>query len=332
VTQSKRRKPPTLEEELEALGDVLRDPGSPSSQERMREALAHGRALAVARVASTIGARRLLGFEGDLERAFSRFLENPVKTDPGCRAKAAALEALDRLEHREAAPFVAGARYHQREPSWGSPNDTAGTVRARAIAALARIGHADFLLVAGALLGDPLPIVRRAAADALAHHGARDCAALVLLKLRLGDEDEQVLFGCIAALMALAPDRALGEIEPLLFGEDAARRELAAVALGDSGREDALDVLLASLDRTVSVVERVPLLRGVALHRSERAGAFLLERVATGSEAEARAALEALAARNFDPNLTEHVREAARANDRADLESTVDEMFPARPA
>jgi HEAT repeat protein len=193
--------------------------------------------------------------------------------------------------------------------------------------ALARIGFSDLLLIAAELLGDPLAAVRRAAAEALAHHGERSGAGLVLLKLRAGDEDDQVTLASAGALLALAPDWGLRELEPLLFGSDESRRELAAIVLGQSGREDSLDLLLAYLERAVSPDDRAPVMRAVGIHRSERARVFLLERIATGSAFEAKAAILALGARSFEQGLPTLVREAGRKNDRVDLEDAIAETF-----
>jgi len=322
------RKRPTVEEELAEIGDALRDPRPASHKALLRQVLVRGQSIPAAKVAATIATNRLGGFEDTLQQCFSRFAQSPAKSDPACRAKLAVLDALDHLEHPDPGPFLQGARLVQKEASWGPPVDTAGGVRARAIVALARIGFADLALIAAELLGDPLPMVRRAAADALGHHGDRSGAGLVLLKLRAGDEDEQVTLACASALLSLAPDWALRELEPILLGKDDAKRELAAIALGQSGRDDALDLLIAYLERAVSPDERAPILRAVGTHRSERARDFLLERVASGSPPEARAALAALGARTFEPELPELVRKAARSNDRVELDASLHEIFP----
>ena len=321
------RKRPTLEEELAVIGVALRDPSSAAHQDLMRQTLMSGRSIPAAQVAAAIASHRLGGFEDALQQSFSRFLRNPIKSDPGCRAKIAVLDALDHLEWPDAAPFVVGARCVQKEPSWGPPIDTAAGVRSRAIVALARIGFSDLLLVAAELLSDPLPSVRRATAEALAHHGERDGASLLLLQLRTGEKDDQVTLACADALISLAPDWALRELEPILYGASESRREDAAIALGQSGREDALALLLAYLERAASPDDRAPILRAVGIHRSERAREFLLERIATGSAPEAKAALGALGARSFEPRLQTLAREAARRNDRVDLEGAIGEVF-----
>jgi hypothetical protein len=325
VSRTTSRKKPTVEDELAEVAEALRDPTS--HQDRLRQVLERGSSVPAARVAATIGSRHLAGFEDSLLQCFKRFTQNPIKSDPGCRAKLAALDALDHLEWPDPAPFLEASRYVQKEPSWGPPIDTAGGVRSRAIVALARIRFSDLALVAAELLADPLPAVRRAAVEALIHHGERAGAGLVLLKLRSGDEDHLVILTGASALLALAPDWALRELEPMLFGDDESRRELATIALGQSGREDALDLLLSYLERAVSTDDRAPVLRAMGTHRSERARDFLLQRIADGSEPEARAAIESLGARNFEPGLGALVSEAAKRNDRAELEGIVEKSF-----
>jgi hypothetical protein len=324
---AKKTKRPTIEEELAEVVRAASDPSDPTNVERLRDALLRGRAIPAARAASAIGQKGLDAFDEDLKRAFERFLEDPVKADPGCRAKVAALEALDRREHLDPAPFVAAARYKQFEPAWGSPVDTAVGLRARAIAALARIGHPDILLVAAELLADKEPPVRRAAADALAHHGERAGAALALFKLRTGDEDQLVILACASALLSLAPDRGIAELRSLLFDGDEQLRELAALTLGESRREEAIDLLFEALDRTVLPEERKVLLRALGFCRHERARDFLLDRIATGSAPEAKAAVSALGEQRREPGIREKVEEAARLNERVTLDAAIAEVF-----
>jgi len=85
----------------------------------------------------------------DLVHAFERFKnEDPVKRDPGCRAKQAALEALDALDANVPETFLFAARYAQREPQRREPADTAVGLRSRATLALARWGEPDVPLLA----------------------------------------------------------------------------------------------------------------------------------------------------------------------------------------
>jgi HEAT repeat protein len=308
------KKASLLERQLAAL--------EAAPHEALRAALREGPALLAARAAQIVRERAIdcttPGLADDLVAAFRRFAaeRDPVKKDPGCRAKLAALEALDYGCHDDAAPFLEATRLIQQEPAWGPPVDTATGVRARGVLALARLGHADLPLVAGALLADPESPARQAAAEALAASRDRSAAGLLLLRWRLSDEDPQVVLACMAGTLALAPDQALPRLGQTLAGADAAARELAALALGQSGRDDALDLLLADLE-SPPLSERAGTLRALGLHRSERALAALLEVIATGPLSVARTALAALAPRRFDAKVRERAQEAAARSDDA---------------
>jgi HEAT repeat protein len=217
------------------------------------------------------------------------------------------------------------SRHVQHEPS-----DTAAPLRARAVFALARIGHPDFDLVAATLVNDPLPPVRQAALDALVHRGDRAGAALALGKLIAGDEDPLVTLAAMTALVALAPAWGRDMLAGIVGGDESDRRELAAVALGQSRDDESLSILLGALDACALAVEREALLRGIGLHRSDRALATMLEVIADGAEGDAAVAIAALSARRFEPGLADKVRDAAARNSRADLARELAEHFPAR--
>jgi hypothetical protein len=316
-------------EELADLVPCAAAPSSAGSREQLRKALARPEALVVARAASIVREHRVDGLAGELEDAFQRFLEDAAKSDPVCHAKLAVLEALDALEELAEAPFLAAARHVQLEPAWGKPVDTAVGVRARGVLALGRIGYADLPLLAGELLADPMVPVRQAAADALASFGSRAAAGALVLKLRAGDDEPLVSLSCLSALLAVAPEWGLGAARPMLAGPDASAREVAALALGQSSRDDALALLLDALAVSALSADRAALFAGIGLHRSERARSALVDVVAGGSERDARAAVSALSAARFEPGLEARVRDAATRNARADLAEALAAAFPA---
>lgn len=313
----------SFEEELAALDAVARAPRSDDARARLDAALASKRSLVVARAARLIKEHAVAGFERALTDAFARFLVDPIKSDPVCQAKVAAIEALDYGESDDAGPFLRAVRHVQLEGG----SDSAAPLRARALLALARLGHPDFDLIAATLLGDPIANVRQATLDALAHRGDRACAALAMAKLATGDPEPEVVLAAMTTLMTLAPAWAVDTLRDALDGEDARRAELAAVALGQSRSDEALTLLLDALARATRAEEREPLVRAIGLHRSDCALTALLDLVANAAPADARSAIESLAARRFEPNVAPRVRAAAAENDRADLTPLVDELF-----
>jgi HEAT repeat protein len=329
VMATKGKKKITFEEELALLSPAAAQPTSADGRARILAALASSRSLVVARAARIVKEHTLDGFVEALSAAFDRLLPSaadsanpPVhasKSDPGCHAKLGLIEALDQLETVNGAPFARAVRHVQQEGS----SDMAAPLRARAIGGLARLGHPDFQLFVARLLNDPWPPVRQAALESLAHRGDGAGAALALFKVELGDEDPLVTMAAMTALVTLAPEWALDVLGALLDRRDGdgGRRELAAVALGQSRREDALALLLDRLRQSVRAADREPLLRAIGLHRSERALAAMLAVVGDGQTAEATLAVEALAARRFEPGVAERVRAAVATRDEADLEA-----------
>lgn len=321
------RRPGRIEKQLEALRPALADPENPASRAILRSALNDALALVAAKAAGVIRDRLLSGFEDDLEEAFERFMKDPVKTDPGCTAKLAMLEALDYLESTDDVQFLTAVRHTQREPVWGGLADTAGGLRARGALGLARQGHEQFMLLMAELLVDPEAQVREAAGLAIAHRGDPSGAGLLQLKTRVGDQEPAVILACLSGLISLAPGWGVARAKDLLQGESRDLQGVAALALGESRRDDALDALLSALSDEVLPRERSVLVRALGLHRSDRAVETLLEMVATRGHDDAKLAIQALSVRSSEPGLLERVREAAARNASVDLTAAIRAAF-----
>ena len=323
-----RSRPSPAERAVAALQTAREDPASAASREKIRAALAAPLALVAVKAARIIAENELDGFGPDLEAAFRRFLATPANPDPSCQAKIALLEALDRTESLDPDPFLLAIRCVQPEAAWGPPVDTAGRVRARGILALARLAHHDFGVLAAELLADPDAIVRQTVAEAIEARGDRANAGLLRFKLSVGDEEAAVTLACLAALLTLAPQAALPLAKQYLAGPET-QAELAGVALGQSGRDDALDMLVEFLRTAALPSQRALALRWLGYHRSERALGHLLAIIAEAPRKEAAAAVTVLGARSFESGLRARVEEAAGRNERADLVAVIREAFAA---
>ena len=324
-----RRKKDALAEDLARLAGLRSGPLAAEDLAYLKATLARGVSFAAARAARVVRERALEGFEPELVACWKRFLDNPVKTDPGCEAKLAALEALDASGTYDAEPFEVAARYVQKEPSYGPPVDTATGVRARAIRALANMGYRDLALVAGELLADESPPVRQAAAEAVAHAGDRGGAGLLLLAAIRGDEDPVVQTAYWSGLLELALDHVLPRLRKLLLGPDADARELAAIALGNSGKAEAAELLVEAMEATPLAAERALSIRALGLHRSDRALAVLIGLIADGPPGDAAEAVRALAPRRFETKARERIEAAVRARASPALDAVLREAFTA---
>jgi hypothetical protein len=80
---------------------------------------------------------------------------NPVKSDPGCRAKVEIARALYELGEDPAAVFPRGVRHRQMEPVFGGREDTAAELRCVCALGLVRLQSPDALVELAELLADP---------------------------------------------------------------------------------------------------------------------------------------------------------------------------------
>src|SRR4051812_19783634 len=127
------------DDKLAAIRKLRGQPLSPEQRAELRKSLSDRSNLVVAAAAVIAGENTLVELAGDLEAAFERFLVNPLKDDKLCRAKLAAVQALDKVEHQRPEVFRKAARHVQLEPVWGGTEDSAAPLRAAAILGLARI-------------------------------------------------------------------------------------------------------------------------------------------------------------------------------------------------
>jgi hypothetical protein len=130
------------------------------------------------------------------------------------------------------------------------------------------------------------------------------------LKALCGDTEPDVIAACYEGLLRLAPRRYLSVVAAALCGEDETRTEVAALALGESRLREALPLLTDALARAAGPRERQSVITAIALHRSDEATALLLSLVETAPEAQAGAAIDALALHRHDASIADRVRAA----------------------
>ena len=301
--------------------------GSPAALEALVEVLRSREASAIAKAAAVAAEQDLQELRPELLAACTRLLEAPPKADPGCAAKAALVEALDRLGHPEAELFARAIRHVQEEPVWGGRVDTAIDLRGAGAMGLARLDPPDTLLALARLLADPEPPARMSAARALTYRGRPDALPLLHLRIHAGDAEPAILGACFEAVLRLAPVSSVPFVAAFLDDASPAVAAEAALALGASRREEAFVLLRDWSARTVDPVLRPVGLRALALLRREEALELLLERVREGSPAAAGEALDALGFLRGDDALRARVRAAAAGRDEPAVERALAKAF-----
>jgi hypothetical protein len=288
--------PRNIEAQLEQLSR-LREASPAEAAAAVRKALADRVNLVVAKAANLAAELQLRDLAPDLVCAFERLLEDAVKRDPQCWGKNAVAKALTALDHRESPVFLRGARHVQMEPVWGGQEDTAATLRG--ICLLALVSCRDMRreqvlrhLVNG--LTEASAPVRMDSARALAQMAGDECALLLRLKARAGDRDASVTGQVLECVLALERNAGLPFVSEFLSPVGGEVAEEAALALGASRMEAAVDVLREVWDRALGREFRAVLLRALSISRQEKAVAFLEELEKNGRKQDAEDARAAL--------------------------------------
>jgi hypothetical protein len=246
-----------------------------------------------------------------LRAVYARFLDKPLKQDPGCFGKKALARALVALDCNDIEFFLAGLRYRQLEPVWGGTADTAVDVRASCAMGLVASGYSRALVELTALLNDADAAGRIGAVRAIACGNPREAELLLRSKALAGDAEPQVLGECFTGLLAALPEESVGFVAAYLAHADAAVRELAALALGESRLDAALAPLKEAWDGVLVGDElRRALLRAAAAHRSEAAFDWLLAIVADARVPVALEVVEALAIYRHNAKLKQRLEAA----------------------
>ena len=265
----------------------------------------------VAKAAALAGERLLHERTNDLIAAYARFLQDPIKRDPNCLAKASIARALVQLDCQQITFFMEGIRYRQLEPVWGGTTDTAVDLRCSCATGLVATGYWRAIQELTALLNDTETPARSGAVRAISCGNPREAEVLLRFKVLSGDKEPEVIGECFTALLSIAADDCLDLVAQFLSGKDDALWDLAALALGESRHPDALRHLRAAWDEVyVPPAQRAVLLRAAALHRTEPAFDWLMEIIERGDRAHADIAVDALSVYERNTKLTERVQSA----------------------
>jgi len=290
-----------LEDLTTALSQVRAEPTSELGLATLQQAIQSRYGVAVAQAARLVAEAEISALIPDLVAAFDRFLSKPKEADPGCRAKQAIAEALYRLEHRDETLFLKGIRHVQWEPVWGGQVDTAPKLRGTCALGLVRMNYPAVMVELADLLADPEPEARIGAARAIAYSENDFGAALLRLRIKVGDTPP-VVGECLAASLKLVPGESLPLAKALLEAgrkssdsrEVVEMAEVTALVLGESRLPEALTVLQDWWQRTTHPDLRQTALFAIATLRQDSALQFLLDLVADGSSRDAEDALKAL--------------------------------------
>jgi hypothetical protein len=298
---------------LQALAEAAHRPSDAATLGLVRSSLAHRSNHVVGRAARAAREAALTALAPDLIAAFPRFLDDPVRRDPGCVAKREIVHALLAFDHPAPDVYLRGAAHVQREPAFGPPVDTAAELRALSATALVVTEHPAALSTCVALLVDPEPAARAGGLRGLVASGRPDVALVLRLVALRGDDDPGVLAEAFAGLLALSADDAVTFVVERLAATDRDVARAAAMALGEARRPEAVAALRARLPGEDRPDVRHAIVLGLATSRDDAAVGALLELIARGSAADSTAAVEALRLYAHDDALQRRVQAALDA-------------------
>lgn len=315
-----------VEDRLAALSAVRADPRAPGAEDLLRKALSDQSSAVVASAATLVGDASLDALYPLLPPAFERFVPDGANTDKGCRAKQAIASALLKNEVEAASVFLTGVRIVQMEASWGPPVDTAGGLRGTCGMGLAMLDHPDALDHLSVLLADPQTQARAHAACALGNLGRAESIPLLRFKCMIGDEEAEVLSECFTSLLALRWASSLPFVASFLDSPKETTAEAAALALGESRRDEAFPILRDFAERARPGMVRTALL-ALGLLRSPAATEVLLGVVERAMPPTVAHALAALAIQRHDEALAERVREIVKRRKLRSLDQAFRDSF-----
>jgi hypothetical protein len=305
----------STEETLARLGKLTKTSLTDDDVKDIQKALSSANNVIVAKAAKVVADGRLMALLPQLIQAFERFMDKPAKTDKGCFAKIAIVEALDVLEYPASEIFRQGIRHVQMEPIYGGQQDTAANLRAKCALALARREVVDIFFELIPLLTDPEPQPRLDAVKALTYLNEEKSELLLRLKVLTGDAEPQVLSECFAGLMSIAPERSVPFVAGFLSSSDLLIAEGAALALGESRSSEAFNILRKHWEDTLDQDVKTMLILPMALSRCEEAFNFLLDVVHYEYRTYAAAAVSALKVHKNDEHQRQKIHQAVKERD-----------------
>ena len=289
-----------------------------STRETLGAALSDKSSHIVAR-AATIAAELDVSLLADqMAQKLLALIPLPYKSDPTCAAKIALAEALVQLRYQDETPFLEGIRHIQLEPVFGGKEDTAGSLRASCALGLVQASHPDAMTLLADLLADPEADARIGAVKAFAASGETAALPLLRYKAQVGDKSPAVMHASFVALLQLDWNGSQVLIERLLFGEDDVVAEAAIIALGESQRADAVQILTSFWEKSMHLQRKQTALSALALLRFEESLDFLFELLAYAPKQYAQDAIQALRILDADPDIRDRIREVS--DGRPDLE------------
>lgn len=248
--------------------------------------------------------------------------KNPTKRDPGCRVKTAILQALYSLDHRVAEFYRSNLDYIQMEPVWGGTEDAAQEIRSIAGKGLAYCNEPGVILKLVELLADAEWQVRVGGVQAIASLRSEAAHAVIRHKALAGDRRAEVTGECCTAILELDPDEGPLFVARFLEDESEIVRELAALALGESRLDQAIQLLIERARES----SREAIIRGLAIAHKDEAFEYLYGLLEQDASC-APAVVRSLAVYRYDDSIRDEVEKRIQKLESAAVQTAFQEAW-----
>jgi len=323
--------PPKLktEEKIEALRQCVEQGSKTQATDCLKKGLTEKSNFLVAKAAEFAAQQLAYDLIPDLSDAFDRFMVDALATDKTCAAKRAIARALYDLEYDNMAFFRRHLSYRQMEPVYGGHVDTAIDLRCTCALGLASGNDPKAALSLVVILHDSEFQVRLGAIKALELVQPFHAEIVLRHKILQGDAEPEVVAQCFSSLVKAAAEDSLSFIAGFLDSDnDDIMRESAALALGESRLDDALELLINAADE-LSAFDSLAqsFYRAIALQRKDAAYEYLLNKVANASVNEAGYAIMALSMYNYNQDLEKQISTLVRDRKQKRLSEILDSYW-----
>src|ERR1019366_1125816 len=214
---------------------------TPAGRKQLVKAFASRSNRVAAKAARITGEAQWSELMPDLVTAFDRLIAHGAEVDKGCVALSAMARALVALDCKDHELFLKGMRHVQMEPVWGGSIDTAAELRGLCAMGLVGTRFPHKLRVFVDLLVDKEWQARAGAVRAITNEGSEAACLLLRLKILTGDQEPEVLADCFTGILSLDGSDAMPLVTSFAATAEPSLREAALLALGTSGRPDAVD-------------------------------------------------------------------------------------------
>jgi HEAT repeat protein len=177
-------------------------------------------------------------------------------------------------------------------------------------------------------LHDPEPQVRSGVIKAMEMAQPYEAELVLRHTIRQGDPEPEVIGQAFSSLMKVAAETSLEVVSGHLDDAQEAIREAAALALGESRLESALEILImASQELTAVDPFQSTLLNAIALQRYQAGYDYLFSVIEKAPLGMAQRAVTALAIFNYNDELRETVRTLVELRDEIRLKKAFEDNW-----